>query len=85
MKPLERLLLDNGVSPEINPSSTPYPPTEVNYYTIAAQPSQVTSNHPFCSVCGYLGNYTCIRCGSRFCSVRCNNSHSETRCMKFSI
>eukprot|EP01031_Cornospumella_fuschlensis_P031897 gene31897-38565_t len=79
VKPLERLLLDNGISQE---SVSPF---EVNYYTIAAQPSQVTSKHPFCSVCGYLGNYTCIRCGSRFCSVRCNNSHNETRCMKFSM
>ena len=38
---------------------------------------------PFCSVCGYHGLYTCTRCGSRFCSLKCSEQHKETRCLKF--
>jgi hypothetical protein len=57
----------------------------VNYFTIAAKRSKLPSKRPFCSVCGYLGDYTCTRCGARFCSVRCNESHKETRCLKMSI
>ena len=56
----------------------------IAYDAVAAGPSARSKRH-FCSVCGYIGSYTCTRCGSRFCSVRCNNNHKETRCLKFSI
>ena len=56
----------------------------IAYDVVAAGPSARPQRH-FCSVCGFIGSYTCSRCGSRFCSVRCNNSHKETRCLKFSI
>jgi hypothetical protein len=58
---------------------------EVNYHTIAAKPSVIPARQCFCSVCGYIGNYTCTRCGSKFCSIKCNESHKETRCFKFSM
>lgn len=58
---------------------------EVNYYTIAAKPSAFPARQCFCSVCGYIGNYSCTRCGSKFCSIKCNESHRETRCFKFSM
>ena len=56
----------------------------IPYDMIAAAPSKIPSRK-FCSVCGYIGQYTCTRCGSRFCSIRCNSNHKETRCLKFSI
>jgi zinc finger HIT domain-containing protein 1 len=56
----------------------------IDYDRVAAGPSTNPRRH-FCSVCGYIGDYTCTRCGSRFCSIRCNNNHKETRCLKFSI
>lgn len=37
----------------------------------------------FCSVCGFTGKYTCVTCGSRFCSTNCLGTHRETRCMKW--
>lgn len=76
-KSLERILLDNGISPENK--------DDVNYFTVVADPPSNRAKRPFCSVCGYYGVYTCTRCGSRFCSIRCNESHKETRCMKFSM
>lgn len=60
-------------------------PVEVNYHTIAAGPSVLPMRQCFCSVCGYIGHYSCTRCGSKFCSIKCNESHKETRCFKFSI
>ncbi|KAK2079106.1 hypothetical protein QBZ16_002796 [Prototheca wickerhamii] len=38
-----------------------------------AAPSYVTA----------LAKYTCTRCASRYCSRRCNTTHTETRCLKF--
>ncbi|KAJ1403312.1 hypothetical protein B484DRAFT_457575 [Ochromonadaceae sp. CCMP2298] len=58
---------------------------EPDYYSIAARPSVNPARNVFCSVCGYKASYRCTRCGSRFCSIRCNENHKETRCMKFSM
>ena len=38
----------------------------------------------FCNVCGFKGNYTCIVCGLRYCSATCQQTHVETRCLKWS-
>jgi zinc finger HIT domain-containing protein 1 len=57
---------------------------EHNYASIEAPPSAIPGRK-FCSVCGFSGKYSCTRCGMRYCSIRCNNSHKETRCLKFSI
>jgi zinc finger HIT domain-containing protein 1 len=35
-----------------------------------------------CSICGYWGKVTCIRCGARYCSLGCEETHRETRCLK---
>ena len=55
---------------------------EPNYVTAASSPPQ----HPprsFCSVCGYLSCYTCVRCGMRYCTIACQRTHNETTCVKF--
>mmetsp|Transcript_28109 Transcript_28109/g.40034 ORF Transcript_28109/g.40034 Transcript_28109/m.40034 type:complete len:94 (+) Transcript_28109:330-611(+) len=89
VKSLERILLDNGISPDNNNRSNQSTDNLVleapNYYSIAAKPSIYPVRRNFCSVCGYFANYTCVRCGSRYCSIRCNTNHKETRCLKFSI
>ena len=53
-----------------------------NYITAAAEPSVRPPKH-LCSVCGFEGAYTCVRCGSRFCSLKCHGVHDETRCIQF--
>ena len=53
-----------------------------SYISVAALPS-ARPTRAFCSVCGYTGQYTCTRCGCRFCSSKCLASHRETRCLKF--
>jgi len=58
------------------------PPTIPNYYSAAAAPSKFPTKF-FCSVCGFFSNYSCTQCGARFCSVKCNATHKETRCLKF--
>eukprot|EP00741_Cyanophora_paradoxa_P019178 tig00021123_g18516.t1 len=52
------------------------------YLTAAVKPSRYPARH-FCHVCGFFSNYTCTRCGMRYCSARCLGQHKETRCLKF--
>lgn len=57
--------------------------TEPNYLTAVTGPPKTMAPRKFCSVCGSMSPYTCTRCGSRFCSVRCSIIHTDTRCLKF--
>ena len=52
------------------------------YTTIAAGPPSSGAPRKFCSVCGFPSPYTCSRCGMRYCCRKCNQIHSETRCLK---
>lgn len=58
------------------------PPDVPSYYNCNAAPSKKPKRH-FCSICGYFANYTCTKCGMRFCCVKCKDSHEESRCQKF--
>lgn len=55
---------------------------KINYLSAKVPPSKYPERH-FCSVCGFESNYTCVQCGTRFCSVRCQGVHQDTRCMKW--
>ncbi|PKA50586.1 hypothetical protein AXF42_Ash013801 [Apostasia shenzhenica] len=59
-------------------------PSHVPTYLRAAvgPPSSGARRH-FCTVCGFTAIYTCVRCGVRFCSCRCQVIHNDTRCLKF--
>jgi len=57
---------------------------EATYFSVQAEPSRQPARH-FCSVCGYFANYTCTKCNSRFCCIRCKNTHEEHRCLKFRV
>ncbi|XP_014489646.1 SWR1 complex subunit 6-like isoform X1 [Vigna radiata var. radiata] len=59
------------------------PPHVPSYWKAAVGPPSSTSRRHFCTVCGFSSNYTCVRCGMRFCSYRCQNVHNDTRCLKF--
>lgn len=53
-----------------------------NYLTHAAKPS-IYPPRKFCSVCNYFAEYQCTRCGLRTCSLKCDETHRETKCIKF--
>ncbi|KAG7883969.1 hypothetical protein KL938_002554 [Ogataea parapolymorpha] len=36
-----------------------------------------------CTICGNVSYSSCIRCGARVCSLKCQTTHSETRCSGF--
>lgn len=59
------------------------PPHVPTYLRAAVGPPSSTSRRNFCTVCGFTANYTCVRCGVRFCCIRCQNIHNDTRCLKF--
>ncbi|CAH0564362.1 unnamed protein product [Brassicogethes aeneus] len=54
----------------------------VSYMDIKCEESTLPPRH-FCAVCGFLGQYNCLSCGTRFCSIRCMDTHMETRCLKW--
>lgn len=53
----------------------------IAFADLTAAPSKVPAR-PFCAVCGYAAAYTCTRCASRFCSIRCGGIHEQTQCLK---
>ncbi|KAG5567061.1 hypothetical protein RHGRI_002584 [Rhododendron griersonianum] len=59
------------------------PPHLPSYLRAAVGPPSSTTRRHFCTVCGFTAKYTCIRCGMRFCAIRCQNIHNDTRCLKF--
>lgn len=59
-----------------------YPAYIPTYVSISAQPS-VFPGRQFCYICGNSSHYTCPNCGLRFCKIRCDEEHKETRCLKF--
>ncbi|XP_065183138.1 zinc finger HIT domain-containing protein 1-like [Sycon ciliatum] len=52
-------------------------------YFTAAAPSPRLPKRRFCSVCGFPSTYTCPSCGARYCSSRCQKTHQDTRCLKW--
>ncbi|XP_077233070.1 HIT-type Zinc finger family protein [Tasmannia lanceolata] len=59
------------------------PPHVPSYLRASVGPPTSSSHSHFCTVCGFTANYTCVRCGMRFCSCRCQVIHTDTRCLKF--
>ncbi|RNA20544.1 zinc finger HIT domain-containing 1 [Brachionus plicatilis] len=55
---------------------------QYNYFSISV-PDTKFPKRKFCSVCGFYSNYTCVQCGSRYCSTKCLQTHKDTRCLKW--
>lgn len=36
-----------------------------------------------CSICGNNAKYRCVRCETRYCSIKCGDLHNETRCSSY--
>jgi zinc finger HIT domain-containing protein 1 len=53
----------------------------VNYSTIEAGPSKQLPRR-LCEICGGHAPYRCIRCGDRYCTVKCAQLHCEERCVR---
>ncbi|KAF9924074.1 Zinc finger HIT domain-containing protein 1 [Linnemannia zychae] len=85
-KPLNQLLDESGLIAQTLLQEQQQQQQNVlpNYLTANMGPSRYPQRH-FCSVCGWKGVYKCNRCGMRYCDLRCQATHNETRCMKFTI
>ncbi len=53
-----------------------------NYFTCVAPPSSQPAKK-LCSVCGFPSSYNCVQCGFKFCSSECQQTHKDTRCLKW--
>ncbi|VEN39037.1 unnamed protein product [Callosobruchus maculatus] len=54
----------------------------VSYMDIQCEESPMPPRH-FCAVCGFLAKYNCLSCGTRYCCIRCMDTHMDTRCLKW--
>ncbi len=52
-------------------------------YTRATLPDSKWPRRRFCCVCGLLAPYKCTKCQQGFCCAKCDSTHIETRCLKF--
>jgi zinc finger HIT domain-containing protein 1 len=57
-------------------------PDPPNYLSALASAWQ-KPKRSLCSVCGFLSPSLCPSCGMRYCSLKCYDTHVETRCMKY--
>ena len=89
-KPLERIVFEQGyenpdVSDDLFGTSNNANVIKMgvfpNYLSINARVSSLPPRK-FCSVCGMKGVYRCLRCGMRYCGIKCKDHHEETRCRK---
>ncbi|CAF0709350.1 unnamed protein product [Brachionus calyciflorus] len=53
-----------------------------NYFSICVSDTKFPKRK-FCAVCGFNSNYTCVQCGTRYCSTKCLQTHRDTRCLKW--
>lgn len=59
-------------------------PEDESYWGAQAPESSFPDRH-FCAVCGFFSTYTCTACGTRYCSIKCLETHKETRCLKWTV
>ena len=59
--------------------SRPDPPN----YISAVAPESNKPPRKLCKVCGFEAGYSCNVCGVLYCSIRCQETHLETRCLKW--
>lgn len=64
-------------------SSTDADYRRINAYFLCTAPPSNKPPRKFCAACGKTSNYSCIRCGARYCGIRCRDIHNDTRCMKW--
>jgi len=82
-KPLNQLLEESGLVAQSflldnQPQQQQQQHVVPNYLTAAMGPSRYPQRQ-FCSVCGWKGIYRCNRCGMRYCDLKCQKTHNDTR------
>jgi len=59
-----------------------------NYNNILVKPLKIKKrgsniSYKICNVCFGFANYTCPRCGDRYCTKDCYKTHKEVKCVKY--
>ncbi|XP_060534444.1 zinc finger HIT domain-containing protein 1 [Cylas formicarius] len=73
-KNFQQLVDEDRTEAEVN--------SRVSYMDIQCEESSLPARR-FCAVCGFFGQYNCLSCGTRYCSIRCMDTHMDTRCLKW--
>lgn len=79
---LLRTYIPSEPSPEVMQALISAPPLSYNAAR-AVLPSTGRPPRHFCEICGYWGTVKCMKCGVRVCSLECQGTHDEGRCLKF--
>ncbi|CAG2175132.1 unnamed protein product [Oppiella nova] len=81
MLTINNLIEEDSKTPEAYYANCAAPPP-TPYSESDKRVSFVPRRH-FCSVCGFVSNYTCVNCGMRYCCLNCLKTHRDTRCLKW--
>jgi len=52
-------------------------------YLSAQVPESTRPARSLCAVCGFPSSYNCVTCGTKYCCIRCLETHQDTRCLKW--
>lgn len=52
-------------------------------YLAAQVPESCKPPRSLCAVCGFPAGYNCVTCGTKYCTLRCLETHQDTRCLKW--
>lgn len=55
-----------------------------NFVKIKAR-ENIYPSRGFCSICGIFSKYTCPRCGEKYCSLRCHDTHKQISCLNYDL
>ena len=54
-------------------------------YLSAQVPDSRYPGRRLCAVCGFPSRYCCVNCGTRYCCLACQETHQDTRCLKWTV
>ena len=78
----ETMMMDDGEMPSEDGSEAGHDSALPGYITAQVSESRYPPRK-LCAVCGFPSQYTCVTCGTRYCCLRCQETHQDTRCLKW--
>ena len=76
----DRMMMNGDEEDGMLPEDGPIPG-----YLAATVPESRYPPRKLCAVCGFPSQYTCVTCGTRYCCLKCQETHQDTRCLKWTV
>ncbi len=78
LKPEAKLRFRKNFATLIEEEHTLAADKKFNYFSVCVAPSRFPARK-LCAVCGFNASYTCVQCGTRYCTSQCLQTHKDTR------